>query len=128
MVSSLSLLLNRNMIFRLKNGSSRQFLISKSYTWSRKLHVVIPVLQSEMCWSILTLNPLYYLILFFQYMFLFCYTFYISNNIWHWLSGSQFPCKSRKPDHLTLYIYWFNLNNFDIFCIFYHCIFKLLVF
>ena len=34
MVSNLSLLFNHNMIFRLKNSSSRQlFLIPQSYTW-----------------------------------------------------------------------------------------------
>ena len=50
------------MIFRLKNGSSRQlFLIPQSYTWRGNLHVESPVLQSEMCWFIpnwsLVLSP-----------------------------------------------------------------------
>ena len=129
MVSSVSLLLNRNMIFRLKNGSSRQlFLIPKLYTWRGNLHVESPVLQSEMCWFILTLNPFVLSPFFPQYMFIFRYTFYISNNRWHWLGGSQFLCEFPKLDHLTLWIYCFHLNNFDIFCIFCHCIYKFLVF
>ena len=56
--------------------------------------------------------------------FFFVAKFYISNNIWHWLSGSQFLCKFTRLDHSKLWIYWFHLNNLDIFCIFYHCIYK----
>ena len=130
MVSSLSLLSNRNMILRPKNSSSRQlFLIPQLYTWHWDIHVEFPVLQSEMCWFILTLNTFALSSIAFPiHDFFFRYKFYISNNIWHWLSGSQFLCKFPKHDHLTLWTYWFHLNNFDIFCIFYQFIYKFLVF
>ena len=60
-------------------------------------------LQLEMCWFILTLNCFVLTpIVFPIYMFLFRYTFYISDDIWHWLSGSQFLCRFIKFDHLTL--------------------------
>ena len=128
MVSSLSLLLNCNMIFRLKNGFSRHlFLVPQSYIWRGNLHVESPVLQSEMCWFTLTLD-LFVLSPFVFLMFLFRYTFYISNNRWHWLSGSQFLWEFPKLYHLALWIYWFHLNNFEIFCIFCNCVYTFLVF
>ena len=41
----------------LKNGSSRQlFFIPQSYRWGGNVDVEFPVLRSEMCWFILTLN------------------------------------------------------------------------
>ena len=80
-------LINHNMIFRLKYGSCIQlFLIPQSYTWRGNLCVETPVLQSEMCWFVLTLNNFLLFLLFSQYMFLFRYKFYISDNIWHRLS------------------------------------------
>ena len=127
MISSLSLLFKRDIIFRLKNGSSRQsFLMPQSYTWCRNLHVESLVLQSKMCWFILILNP-FVLFQFVLPIYIF-FSLHISNNRWHWLSGSQFLCEFLKLVHLTLWIYQFHLNNFDIFYIFCHCIFKSLVF
>ena len=110
MVSSLSLLFNRNMIFRLKNGSSRQlFLIPQSYTWRRNLHVESPVLQ------LIYSN--------FQSLCIVCYCFpnicfFFMTHFTFQISGSQFLWKFPKLDHLALWIYWFYLNNFDIFASF----------
>ena len=121
MISTLSLLCNCNMIFRLKNGSSRRlFLTPQVYTWRGSIHVDTPVIQSEMCWFILSLNSFVLSPIVSQYMFLFRYKFYISNNMWHF----QFLCEFPKLDHYTLWIYWSHLNNFDKFYIFYHCIHK----
>ena len=81
----------------------------------RELDVVSPVLQSEMYRFILTLSWFVLSPFVSQYMFLFRYTFYISNNRWHRLSGSQFHCEFPNLGYLTLRIYWFHLNNFDMF-------------
>ena len=127
MVSSLSLLLNRNRIFRLKNGSSRQFfLIPQSYILRGNLHLETPVLQSEIRWFILSLNPFVLSLIFFQIYFFFVthFTFQIIYDI-NWVAVSF---SANLPNNLTLWVFWFYLNNFDIFCIHYHCIYKFLVF
>ena len=109
MVSSLSLLFNRKMIFRLKNGFSRQlFLIPQSYKRRRNLHVASSVLQSEMGWFLLTLNP------FFLSSIVFPIYVSFSSRVLHLKEHMTYLCEFPKLDHLTLWIFWFHLNSIDI--------------
>ena len=129
MVSSLSLLFNRNMIFRLKNGSSRQlFVIPQLYTWRRNLHAGFLALTIRNVLIYSNLKSLRIVSFCFPSICFFFdtyFTFQIMDDIDS--VAVNFSADFPIFEHLSLWIYWFYLNNLDIICIFCHCIYEELV-
>ena len=113
MASSLSLLFDRNMIFRLKTKQRlfEAIILNNTILCMTRgnLHVETPVLQSEIYWFIRTLNLFVLLSIAFPLYVSFPLHMLISNNIWHWLSGSHFS------SNLTIW-HCSAVNSFKEYC------------